>query len=316
MQRMLIMLLILAAGCAGRENIKPAQAGAVAGLTQPRRLTEGEALYLRFCSGCHGWEGRGDGPMARILGVHPPSLRGPQFKNRYNEAELTAWILLGDSLLTLPDPAKVASTEADISALVGHIKRLPQIDWEEVDKGRENYDSLCAYCHGAYGRGDGILASAQASPPRDLSAPSFQLKTSDDELLRVVSEGKGNMPGVKDVLSLEDIRWVIAYARVLSPGYELYERFCARCHGMDGYPPIDTPDEIVGVPPFPRANLIRVVFDEEYFRTHSEIRLRLWVRHMYEADHSTMPHFGAELDGGEVRKILDYLRKLPAEPKD
>jgi hypothetical protein len=29
-----------------------------------------------------------------------------------------------------------------------------------------------------------------------------------------------------------------------------------------------------------------------------------------------MPHFGAELDGGEVRKILDYLRKLPAEPKD
>jgi hypothetical protein len=37
---------------------------------------------------------------------------------------------------------------------------------------------------------------------------------------------------------------------------------------------------------------------------------------MYEADHSTMPHFSAELDGGEVRKILDYLRKLPAESKD
>jgi mono/diheme cytochrome c family protein len=247
--------------------------------------------------------------MARLLGVHPPSLRTPYLHSR-NEAELTAWILFGDSLLTLPDPAKFAATESEISALVAHMKRLPQIDWEEVDKGRDSYDSLCAYCHGVYGRGDGIMAPAQASPPRDLTAPSFQGKITATELLRVVSDGKGDMPGAKDVLSAEDIGSVIGYLRVLSPGYETYERFCARCHGSDGYPPADTPGEIFGVPPFPRADLIGVVFDEDYFRTHSEARVRASVRHMYKADHSVMPHFGAELNHGDVQKILDYLRRL------
>jgi mono/diheme cytochrome c family protein len=240
-------------------------------------------------------------------------LRGPQIHNRYTEAELTARILFGDASLPLLDPANIASTEADISALMIHIKRLPQIDWEKADKGRENYDSLCAYCHGVYGRGDGIFASAQARPPRDLSAPSFQLKTTDEELLRAVSEGKGAMPGAKDVLSAEDIRSVVAYLRVLSPGYESYERFCARCHGSDGYPPADTPDGIFGVPPLLREELIGVVFDEDYFRTRPESAVRASIRHMFRKDHSTMPHFGDELNGDDVRKILDYLRQLPAD---
>ncbi|HEY2989441.1 MAG TPA: c-type cytochrome [Candidatus Binatia bacterium] len=222
MRWVLITLLgTLLAGCAGQDMAKPFQPSATASAKPPRRLTEGEALYLRYCSSCHGWEARGDGPVARVMGVHPPGLRGPQFHGRYTEAELTAWVLFGDSLLTLPDPTKIASTEAEIAALIAHIKRLPQIDWENIDNGRQSYDSLCAYCHGTYGRGDGIMASAQASPPRDLSARSFQAKTSDEELIRTVAEGKGNMPGAKDVLSAEEIRSVVAYLRVLSPGYEM-----------------------------------------------------------------------------------------------
>jgi mono/diheme cytochrome c family protein len=245
--------------------------------------------------------------MASILGVRPPALRGPQIHSRYTEAELTARILYGDESLPLLDPVKIASMEADISALTDHIKRLPQIDWEEVDKGMETYETLCAYCHGVYGRGDGAFAAAQERPPRDLGNPTFQLRTKDEELFRAIAEGKGSMPAAKAVLTPEDIRRVVAYLRVLSPGYESYERFCARCHGSDGYPPADSTNGIFGVPPFSREDLIGVVFDENYFRTHPESAVRASVRRMFRKDHSTMPHFDLELSEAEVRKITSYL---------
>ncbi|MGH7769288.1 MAG: c-type cytochrome [Candidatus Binatia bacterium] len=313
---LIVSLAIFVSACASRETVQPFQVSAVASAAAPRGLSEGEALYLHHCAGCHGWQGRGDGPLARILGVRPPALRGPQIHGRYTEAELTARILYGDESLPLLDPVKIASMEADISALMVHMKRLPQIDREEADKGRESYDSLCAYCHGVYGRGDGIFASEQARPPRDLSAPSFQLQTTDEELLRAVAEGKEAMRGAKDVLSAEDIRSVVAYLRVLSPGYESYERSCARCHGSDGYPPADTPDGIFGVPPFLREDLIGVVFDEDYFRTRPESAVRASVRRMFRKDHSTMPYFDLELSGAEVRKIINYLRELSPELKE
>ena len=34
--------------------------------------TKGPALFTAYCSVCHGWEGKGDGPMAKSLKVAPP----------------------------------------------------------------------------------------------------------------------------------------------------------------------------------------------------------------------------------------------------
>jgi mono/diheme cytochrome c family protein len=36
--------------------------------------TKGPALFGAYCSVCHGWEGKGDGPMAKSLKVAPPDL--------------------------------------------------------------------------------------------------------------------------------------------------------------------------------------------------------------------------------------------------
>jgi len=36
--------------------------------------TKGPALFTAYCSVCHGWEGKGDGPMAKSLKVAPPDL--------------------------------------------------------------------------------------------------------------------------------------------------------------------------------------------------------------------------------------------------
>ena len=157
---------------------------------------------------------------------------------------------------------------------------------------------------------DGLMAPALPRPPRDLSAPSYQTHISDAELLRIISEGKGAMPGAADVLSTEDLRSVIAFVRLLSPGYELYDRFCAVCHGPDGHPPALALQERGG------AALVEEeppTFDQAYFRTHPDEQVRVWIRHMLKENRAVMPHFAGEISADKVRQILTYLRTLPPE---
>jgi mono/diheme cytochrome c family protein len=277
----------------------------------PRRLTQGEVLYIRHCADCHGWEGRGNGALAQALIVKPPPLRRAELFTRYTESELVVRILIGKNLQVALAPTSLPDTEADVTALVTYLKRLPTIPWEQADEGAQVYDSLCVSCHGIYGAGDGLLAAALPAPPRDLSSALSQSQVSDEELLRTISEGKGAMPGAADVLTPDELHAVIAFIRLLSPGYELYDRFCAACHGADGNPPVINPRDASG------AAIVREeipTFGEEYFRTSSEDQVRSWVQHMLKENRTVMPHFSGELNAEEVRQILAYLRSLPPQP--
>jgi mono/diheme cytochrome c family protein len=44
--------------------------------------TTGPALYTAYCSVCHGWGGKGGGPMAKYLKVRPPDLTRIAIRNR------------------------------------------------------------------------------------------------------------------------------------------------------------------------------------------------------------------------------------------
>jgi cytochrome c oxidase subunit 2 len=44
----------------------------------PESLAAGEALYLKNCTGCHGQEGRGDGPGSRHLAEQPTDFSAPR----------------------------------------------------------------------------------------------------------------------------------------------------------------------------------------------------------------------------------------------
>jgi mono/diheme cytochrome c family protein len=43
--------------------------------------TRGDALFSAYCSVCHGWEGKGDGPMAKSLKVAVPDLTRVSIRN-------------------------------------------------------------------------------------------------------------------------------------------------------------------------------------------------------------------------------------------
>jgi mono/diheme cytochrome c family protein len=152
------------------------------------------------------------------------------------------------------------------------------------------------------------MAAALPAPPVDLSSPTYQSQVSDEELLHLISEGKGAMPGTKDVLTAKDLRVVIAFVRTLSPGYELYDRFCTNCHGSEGRPPALVFQEILGTPLGQEEQ--PPAFDQAYMQTHNDEQLRVWVRHMVKENKVGMPHFAGELNAEQVRQILTYLRNL------
>ena len=276
---------------------------------QVHRLTRGEALYLRNCADCHGWEGGGGGPVADMFGIRPPSLRRPVLWAENSESELIGKVLYGRELSVPLDAGTLLSPNVDLTAITAYLRRLPSIAWDQVNRGQEIYDSLCVYCHGLYGRGDGIMAKQLPVLPRDLSSPVFQSQVSEADLLRLIADGKGAMPGVGNLMDAEQLGAVLGYVRVLSPGYELYTRFCAVCHGTDGHPPeMDT--ETIGEAEAMPEELPQVAFNQTYFQTHSKEQVDRGVQHMLQHSRAIMPHFNGELSKEEVREILSYLRAL------
>ena len=93
------------------------------------------------------------------------------------------------------------------------------VDPQTAARGAELYRVNCAMCHGAQGRGDGILAgffrSAGVPPPADLASPTSQQR-SDGELFYVISYGRrdeqtlAGMPPFRTLLSPEE-RWTLVH---------------------------------------------------------------------------------------------------------
>lgn len=91
-----------------------------------------------------------------------------------------------------------------------------------VVKGKEIYHERCSICHGI----DGV--------PILPGAPNFakgeRMDKPDSELLQTIRHGKNMMPAWKENLTEEEMREVLAYARVVA-GDRVFEGKCLRCHG-------------------------------------------------------------------------------------
>jgi len=56
-------------GIGATTQLAAAQSVTVPTAPPSRKFTQGEVLYIRHCAGCHGWEGRGNGPVAQQLQI-------------------------------------------------------------------------------------------------------------------------------------------------------------------------------------------------------------------------------------------------------
>lgn len=89
----------------------------------------------------------------------------------------------------------------------------------DAAKGKETFQTTCAACHGAEGKGDGVAAAALDPKPRNLSDAAYVSTLSDEHLYKVISEGGASvglspmMAAWGGTLSEQDIWNVIAYLR-------------------------------------------------------------------------------------------------------
>ncbi|HZP43521.1 MAG TPA: c-type cytochrome [Candidatus Binatia bacterium] len=258
----------------------------------------GLGLYLQNCAGCHGATGRGDGPDAAMFTPRPRDLRGGLLE-RYDTAKLVRAVRDSEALPLALDPERLRERAGEVEDLVGHLQRLPALDWDAIERGEDLFVARCTRCHGPWGQPSPLLPKATVHASRDLTDPAFQRSRDDRALLVAVRHGAKNMPPVPGLLAEEDAKALVAFVRVLSPGWVAWGRYCASCHGEDGRGG-DLVDP--GAAPVVR-------FDGEYLRTHDGEYLRTKVWHMLARQRPAMPHFRGRLNEGQVRMVVDYLKR-------
>lgn len=258
---------------------------------------DGEALYRSHCGACHGMNGHGDGVDASLFLTRPRNLR-EGFVRLYDDDELVARIVDGVPLALEVDPRSLRRRLVEIDDVIAHLERIPDANWNLIERGEETYVDRCEACHGPYGRPPDDFAGI-VKPPADLSSPAFQRSHRDEDLVRVVRRGHQEMPAIPAIRDDDDARALVAYVRILSPGFDLYSRYCAACHGEDGHPQREF------VAPGRRPS---VTFDRSYLERRNPDQLRAAVGHMLAEQKPSMPHFRGTLDRAAARAIVQYLK--------
>jgi high-affinity iron transporter len=110
------------------------------------------------------------------------------------------------------------SVDARVRALMTSLAATWQVSLDEVPsvppslaRGKELYAQECASCHGAAGRGDGVVAPTLTPPPADLSAHAELAGATPLDFYRRISIGVAGtaMPAFEGRLSSAD-RWALA----------------------------------------------------------------------------------------------------------
>jgi cbb3-type cytochrome c oxidase subunit III len=163
---------------------------------QPR----GKAVYDKYCTECHGREGKGDGPGAFYVAPRPRDFSTGRYKIRSTETgsvptdeDLVRSVRQGLYGTAMPAWDRMLS-DTDIQDVVAYIKSLspqfatpPQVvppsegtasSPESIARGQQAYERLqCGKCHGTDGRGTGAVTTEfqddwnQPLPAADLTQP-------------------------------------------------------------------------------------------------------------------------------------------------
>jgi cytochrome c oxidase cbb3-type subunit I/II len=132
-----------------------------------RFARRGAEVFARNCAGCHGPEGRGDGPAAVALTPAPRNLTIARFSDRRLSESLWNGVR-GSSMPPWND-----LTAGDLRGLIAFLGTIapsdptPEFEAEERAAARGIFAKQCAVCHGPDGRGDGPSAAILAPSPTD-----------------------------------------------------------------------------------------------------------------------------------------------------
>ena len=208
----------------------------------------GRQLYFRYCWGCHGFRGDGNGENGPYLNILPRNFVAATYKCRstptgtlptdqdlvdslvrgLNNSNMPSWITLTDqnradlvAFIKTFSPRWKTDKPGDII----NVPAEPALTVDSIKHGKELFTKLeCWKCHGAEGRGDGPSASTltdsndQPIRPYNFAAGSrFKCGTSNHDLYKIFMTGLDGtpMPSFADVIKPEDAWDLVHYLRTL-----------------------------------------------------------------------------------------------------
>jgi len=221
----------------------------------------GADLYYRYCWGCHGARGNGDGENAPYLNILPRNFVTAAFKCRSTptgtlpqDQDIYNTLIRGINFSNMPSWATLtAQNRADLIAFIKtfsarwvtekpgdplQIPAEPALTVASIKHGGELFQKLeCWKCHGQEGRGDGPSASTltdsndQPIRPYNFTSDNRSKcgKTNQDVYKIFMTGLDGTpMPSFADVIKPEDAWDLVHYLRTLqvnnpSPELTLWE---------------------------------------------------------------------------------------------
>jgi mono/diheme cytochrome c family protein len=197
----------------------PAQAAA----TAPQPMA-GKDSYTQNCAPCHGETGQGDGPSASGLSVAPAALGNYEVASAKSLAEWFEITKEGNMQRMMP-PWKNRLNDQQIWDTVAYAWSL-HTSSQEIEQGKQIYDTNCAACHGPDGKGANEVGVQPGAP--DLTDFAKTSTVSQAAWAEIVANGKGDadqvgaMPAFAGTLSDAEQRASLEYVRSLSFGGPLF----------------------------------------------------------------------------------------------
>ena len=208
----------------------------------------GKELYYRYCWGCHGPRGDGNGENTPYLNINPRNFVAGTFKCRSTptgtlptDQDLYNSLVRGFNNTYMPSwAALTAQQRVDLVAFVKTfsprfkaekpgdpipIPAEPKLTVESIKHGGELFQKLeCWKCHGQEGRGDGPSASTLTDsndqpirPYNFTSTNRSKCGQTNQELYRIFMTGLDGtpMPSFADVVKPEEAWDLVHYLRTL-----------------------------------------------------------------------------------------------------
>jgi cytochrome c oxidase cbb3-type subunit I/II len=212
---------------------------------------EGKKLYRRFCVGCHGPLGDGNGENAPWIDPKPRDFVGATFKCRSTPTgtlptDQDLYNAISRGFYNSNMPHWDALPEQNRIDLVAYIKAFsprwkaekagdpinipaePPVTMQSITHGAELFQKMeCWKCHGQQGRGDGPSAATltdskdQPIRPYDFSAGSndsrFKCGETNQDIYRIFMTGVDGtpMPSFADVIQPNDAWDLVHFLRTL-----------------------------------------------------------------------------------------------------
>lgn len=175
----------------------------------PEARAVGQKLFLNHCAQCHASDGAGSRGFPNLTDADWLYGGDPEtIKTTIANGRIGIMPALG-ATLGAESTRDVANYVLSLSGR-GH-------DAARAARGREKFQSICAACHGAEGKGNPQLGSANLSDKISLHGES------EEEVIQVITKGRNDvMPAHKDFLGDAKVHILAAYvyglANTATPG--------------------------------------------------------------------------------------------------